>query len=285
MRFNSWRVPCASAAGQEALGGSPEWEFAGATFMLASASSANPINRRQTPAALPLLLLFAAEFQRFAPESVVDLADSTHALPVVSRFAEVASWECAGADGNCALQQATPDLRRFAKRILHLLLTSIAILLLWPLMLVIAVAVKLESLGPAIYPSLRVGKRGMLVVCHKFRKMIPGANRLRNNLLQLIRKYSLDELPGSWNVLKGDMSLVGPRPHPLENVAQYGPGHEKRLEVTPGITGLWQVTARENPSFETCMLLDLGYIRDWSLWLDCKILLRTIRVVSAGEGL
>ena len=80
------------------------------------------------------------------------------------------------------------------------------------------------------------------------------------------------------------MSLVGPRPHPLEDVEQYSSGHEQRLEVIPGMTGLWQVTARENPSFETCMLLDVRYIRNWSLLLDCKILLRTIPAVLAGEG-
>jgi len=101
---------------------------------------------------------------------------------------------------------------------------------------------------------------------------------------RFLRKCSLDELPQLWNVLKGDMSLVGPRPHPLEDVAWYKPGHEERLEVTPGITGLWQVTARRNPSFETCMLLDVGYIRNWSLLLDCEILLRTILVVLAREG-
>ena len=136
--------------------------------------------------------------------------------------------------------------------------------------------------------------------------MVPGADELRQKLNHLnqrrgpffkiandprvtrlgrfLRKFSLDELPQLWNVLKGDMSLVGPRPHPLEDVAQYAPGHEQRLEVTPGITGLWQVTARRNPSFEICMLLDVDYMRNWSLCLDCKILLRTIPVVFAGEG-
>src|SRR5256884_899197 len=149
-------------------------------------------------------------------------------------------------------------------------------------------------------------KRGAPFVCYKFRTMIPGANRLRQKLFHLnqrrgpffkmaddprvtrlgrfLRKCSLDELPQLWNVLKGDMSLVGPRPHPLEDVAWYKPGHEERLEVTPGITGLWQVTARRNPSFETCMLLDVGSIRNWSLLLDCEILLRTILVVLAREG-
>ena len=137
--------------------------------------------------------------------------------------------------------RAISALRRFAKRILDLLLASIAILLLWPLMLMIAVAVRLESQGPAIYPSLRVGKRGMLFAGYKFRTMIHGADRLRHKVLHLhprrgpffkmaddprvtrlggfLRKYSLDELTQPWNVLKGDMRLVGPRPHPLDDVA------------------------------------------------------------------
>lgn len=203
-------------------------------------------------------------------------------------------------------QEAIPTLGRLAKRVLDLLMSCAALLVLWPLMLVIAIAVKLESRGPAIYASLRVGKRGIPFVCYKFRTMVPEANRLRKELYHLnerrgpffkiakdprvtplgrfLRRYSLDELPQFWNVLKGDMSLVGPRPHPLEDVQQYSAGHEQRLEVTPGITGLWQVTARENPSFEACMLLDVGYIRNWSLLLDFKILLQTIPAVLAGEG-
>lgn len=203
-------------------------------------------------------------------------------------------------------REAIPTLGRLAKRVLDLLLSAAALLLLWPLMLVIVFAVKLESRGPAVYASLRVGKRGVPFVCYKFCTMVPGANRLRKALHHLnerrgpffkiandprvtplgrfLRKYSLDELPQFWNVLKGDMSLVGPRPHPLEDVEQYSAGHEQRLEVIPGMTGLWQVTARENPSFETCMQLDVGYIRNWSLLLDFKILLRTIPAVLAGEG-
>lgn len=203
-------------------------------------------------------------------------------------------------------REPLPTLGRLAKRILDLAMSSAAMLVLWPLMLLIAIAVKLESRGSTIYASLRVGKRGVPFVCYKFRTMVPDANRLRKELRHLnerrgpffkiandprvtplgrfLRKYSLDELPQFWNVLKGDMSLVGPRPHPLEDVEQYSAGHEQRLEVTPGITGLWQVTARENPSFETCMQLDVGYIRDWNLLLDFKILLQTIPAVLAGEG-
>ncbi|PYT76118.1 MAG: hypothetical protein DMG40_26860 [Acidobacteria bacterium] len=227
----------------------------------------------------------------------------------LATYASPASCDHANATSGWALQEeALPFLGRFFKRFLDLLLASIALVLLWPLMLVIAIAVSLESpRGPVIFASLRVGKRGVLFSCYKFRTMIPGANGLRRKLRHLnqrrgpffkiaddprvtrlgrfLRKYSLDELPQLWNVLKGDMSLVGPRPHPVEDVAQYGPGHEQRLEVTPGITGLWQITARQDPSFETCMLLDVGYIRRWSLLLDFKILLRTIPAVLAGEGL
>ena len=203
-------------------------------------------------------------------------------------------------------QEAIPTLGRLAKRVLDLVISSTALLTLWPLMILIAIAIRLESRGPAIYASLRVGKNGVPFTCYKFRTMVQGANRLRRKLRHLnqrrgpffkiandprvtplgcfLRKYSLDELPQFWNVLKGDMSLVGPRPHPLEDVQQYGAGHEQRLEVLPGMTGLWQVTARENPSFETCMKLDMGYIRHWSLFLDFKILLRTIPAVLAGEG-
>src|SRR5437763_1727598 len=199
--------------------------------------------------------------------SVLNLA--TYASPASSDHANTASgWELQ--------EEAIPFLGRFFKRFLDLLLASIALVLLWPLMLVIAIAVSLESLrGPVIFASLRVGKRGVLFSCYKFRTMIPGANGLRRKLWHLnqrrgpffkivddprvtrlgrfLRKYSLDELPQLWNVLKGDMSLVGPRPHPLDDVALYRPEHHSRLEVKPGLTGLWQVTARANPSFATCL--------------------------------
>jgi lipopolysaccharide/colanic/teichoic acid biosynthesis glycosyltransferase len=192
------------------------------------------------------------------------------------------------------------------KRIMDLLLSAIALLLLWPLLLVIALIVKLESAGPAIYPSLRAGKKGQTFVCHKFRTMINGADGLKNSLRyfnerqdpffkiaddprvtrlgHFLRKYSLDELPQFWNVLKGDMSLVGPRPHPVDDCVRYRSNDHKRLDVKPGITGLWQVVARTNPSFETCMTLDLEYMKHWSLLLDFKILMRTVPGVLAGEG-
>jgi lipopolysaccharide/colanic/teichoic acid biosynthesis glycosyltransferase len=192
------------------------------------------------------------------------------------------------------------------KRIIDVALSGIALLFLWPLLLVIAVAVKLESPGPIIYRSLRGGKKGQRFVCYKFQTMVDGADALKDSLRlfnerrepffkiandprvtrlgRFLRKYSLDELPQFWNVLKGDMSLVGPRPHPVDDCARYRPADHRRLDVKPGITGLWQVIARRDPSFETCMTLDLEYMKRWSLLLDCKILMRTVRAVLAGEG-
>ena len=199
-----------------------------------------------------------------------------------------------------------PCIGLLIKRVVDLLLSFVGFVALWPLMLAIALAVKLESPGPAVYRALRAGKQGRKFLCYKFRTMIAGADELKDNLRSLnqrrgpffkiaddprvthlgrfLRKYSLDELPQLWNVLKGDMSLVGPRPHPLDDVERYSPEHQRRLDVKPGLTGLWQIVARTNPSFQTCMVLDLGYIRNWSLLLDCKILMRTIPAVLAGEG-
>jgi lipopolysaccharide/colanic/teichoic acid biosynthesis glycosyltransferase len=193
------------------------------------------------------------------------------------------------------------------KRIVDISFSAIALLFLWPLLLVIALAIKLESPGSEIYPSLRAGKNGRPFFCYKFRTMFDGADELRDSLRKFnerrdpffkiaddprvtrlgrfLRKYSLDELPQFWNVLKGDMSLVGPRPHPVDDYARYRPEDHKRLDVKPGITGLWQVMARTNPSFETCMKLDLEYMRNWNLLLDLKILLRTVPAVLSGDGL
>jgi lipopolysaccharide/colanic/teichoic acid biosynthesis glycosyltransferase len=99
-----------------------------------------------------------------------------------------------------------------------------------------------------------------------------------------LRKFSIDELPQLLNVLRGEMSLVGPRPHPVDDFERYTLEHLRRLDVKPGVTGLWQVTARRDPSFDTNMVLDLEYIENWSSWLDFNILLRTIPAVLEGGG-
>ena len=194
----------------------------------------------------------------------------------------------------------------FLKTIMDSVLSAIGLLLLWPLMLLIAIAVKLESPGDFIYRSFRVGKGGRAFDCYKFRTMVAGADSQRESLRRFnqrrgplfkiaddprvtrlgsfLRKYSLDELPQLWNVLKGDMSLVGPRPHPVEDCVLYTSEDCRRLAIKPGVTGLWQVLARMHPSFDTCLMLDLAYIENWSLLLDCRILVKTIPAVFAGEG-
>jgi lipopolysaccharide/colanic/teichoic acid biosynthesis glycosyltransferase len=170
----------------------------------------------------------------------------------------------------------------------------------------IAGLIKLDPSGPVFYCAPRAGRKGKPFRCFKFRTMVSDADewkvRLRQSnerigpffkmasdpritrLGRLLRRYSLDELPQLWNVIKGEMSLVGPRPHPLDDVAGYGIEHLARLDVTPGITGLWQVTARRDPSFCRGMELDRQYIRTWSLGLDARILLRTFLAVVQGSG-
>ena len=147
---------------------------------------------------------------------------------------------------------------------------------------------------------------GQPFTCYKFRTMVQNADALRNHLLdanersgvlfkiandpritrvgRILRKYSLDEIPQFWNVLNGDMSLVGPRPPIPGEYEQYALDHLKRLHVPPGITGLWQVEARTNPSFESYINLDTQYVDNWNMWLDFKILLKTVAVVVAGTG-
>jgi lipopolysaccharide/colanic/teichoic acid biosynthesis glycosyltransferase len=170
----------------------------------------------------------------------------------------------------------------------------------------VAIAVKLDSHGPILYSSERIGKKGRVFHCTKFRTMVRDAEERRADVMHMnerdgvlfkisndprvtnvgrfLRKYSLDELPQFFNVLKGDMSIVGPRPPLASEVQEYKLGHLRRLDVTPGITGLWQVQARQDPSFDSYISLDVSYIDNWSIWLDLKIIVRTILVVFAGTG-
>lgn len=167
-------------------------------------------------------------------------------------------------------------------------------------------AVKLDSSGPVLYRAPRLGLKGRRFLCLKFRTMVTGSDALKEKLRacnerqgaffklthdprvtrvgQFLRRYSVDELPQLWNVAKGEMSLVGPRPHPVDDFARYRLEDWQRLEVLPGITGLWQVTARQNPSFELGMALDREYISSWNLWTDLRILCQTFSVVLGGGG-
>ena len=200
----------------------------------------------------------------------------------------------------------TPVIGFFLKRILDVFLSAFALLTLAPVLLAIAAAVKLESPGPVFYCSDRIGKKGRVFRCIKFRTMVADAERRRAEILHMnerdgvlfkvsndpritrfgrfLRKYSLDELPQFLNVLRGDMSMVGPRPPIASEVKRYDLSHLRRLDVLPGMTGLWQVQARQDPSFDSYISLDTAYIQNWSIWLDLKILIRTLSVVVGGTG-
>jgi len=199
-----------------------------------------------------------------------------------------------------------PELALIFKRGFDVLFSVLFLLVFSPLLLVIAIAVKLDSAGPALYKSERIGKKGRVFRCLKFRTMVQEADRLRDEMAHmnerdgvlfkvsndpritklghLLRKYSLDELPQFFNVLKGDMSVVGPRPPIASEVKEYKLNHLRRLDVTPGITGLWQVQGRQDPSFASYVSMDVNYIDNWNIWLDFKIIIRTIGVIFAGTG-
>lgn len=202
--------------------------------------------------------------------------------------------------------QAIPASGLIFKRWIDVAVSATGLLLISPLLALIAVLVKLESPGPVLYRSPRVGKKGRIFTCYKFRSMVQNAESVRSTLQgkneragilfkiagdpritkfgRILRRFSLDELPQLWNVLIGDMSLVGPRPPVPGEFRQYSLEHLRRLDVTPGLTGLWQVTARQNPSFDQYISLDLQYIENWSPMLDLKLLLRTLPVVLRGTG-
>jgi exopolysaccharide biosynthesis polyprenyl glycosylphosphotransferase len=199
-----------------------------------------------------------------------------------------------------------PELALMLKRVVDVLFSILALAIFAPVMLAIAIAIRLDSHGPAFYASERLGKKGRVFRCLKFRTMVRDADKRQAEMMHMnerqgvlfkisndpritplgrfLRKYSLDELPQFFNVLKGDMSVVGPRPPLASEVREYKLSHLRRLDVTPGITGLWQVQGRQDPSFDSYISLDVTYIENWSVWLDIKIILRTVAVVFAGTG-
>lgn len=191
------------------------------------------------------------------------------------------------------------------KRLLDILGASLALVVLSPLLLGIAAAVRLREGPPVLFRQTRVGLHGRPFVLYKFRTMIPDAEERLAELLaaneidghafklsndprltrtgRLLRKTSLDELPQFWNVLRGEMSIVGPRPPLPREVESYDLWHRRRLSMKPGITGLWQVSARREEDFDRWVELDLAYIDRWSLWLDLTIMVRTIPAMLQGR--
>ena len=216
----------------------------------------------------------------------------------------------AGFDGRLELEfQSLPDrsLTMVAKRLVDVVGASIGILLLLPAFIACAFAVRLTSQGPILYPQIRVGRHGRLFRCLKFRTMRTGAHqlqaKLRQNSIQdgpafkipndpritpvgaWLRRYSLDELPQMFNVLFGDMSLVGPRPPIPAEVDRYAWWQRRRISVVPGLTCVWQVWGRNQVSFKRWVEMDLYYIDNWSLWLDIKLIAHTVRTVVRGTGM
>jgi exopolysaccharide biosynthesis polyprenyl glycosylphosphotransferase len=201
-----------------------------------------------------------------------------------------------------------PERRLYAvsKRMFDCVLASVLLVLSAPLWVVVAALIRLTSPGPIIFRQRRCGRWGEEFTCYKFRTMIDGAELTRQELDALnevdgpvfkirddprvtrvgrfLRRSSIDELPQLWNVLRGDMSIVGPRPPLPEEVARYRPRDYQRLAVTPGLTCLWQIKGRSQIKFDEWVRLDLEYIRRRSFWLDLAIVLRTIPAVLSGRG-
>ncbi len=198
------------------------------------------------------------------------------------------------------------EFRHPQKRVFDLIVASLLLFLLLPLMAVIAVLIKRDSKGPVFYLSSRYGRLGQEFLMYKFRSMVSNADDLQSQLQhqnqvdgpifkirsdprvtefgKFLRKFSLDEIPQLINVLKGQMSLVGPRPFPIEQIQKEDLRQLKRLQVRPGITGLWQIRGRSDISFSRLIKWDIWYINNWSFWLDINILLQTIPVVVRAKG-
>jgi exopolysaccharide biosynthesis polyprenyl glycosylphosphotransferase len=202
--------------------------------------------------------------------------------------------------------QPIPAFEFFIKRLIDLTIATSLFVLSLPVLLLAALAIQLDSPGPVVYTAWRVGRKGRKFRFYKLRTMISDADAYKDKLRSMnlrkgatfkiaqdpritrvgrfLRRFSIDEIPQLLNVLKGDMSMVGPRPHPLDDYNQYELGDLRRLDVLPGITGLWQISARHDPSFATNVLLDLEYIENWNIWLDIKILLSTVPEILKGSG-
>lgn len=205
-------------------------------------------------------------------------------------------------------QFATQGLRvsRIAKGVLDRAVAFVALLVALPVLLAVALAIRLTSSGPVFYSQARVGRGGTTFRFYKFRTMVDGADRMVEDLVdhndcdrvlfkmhedpritgigRWLRRFSLDELPQLWNVLRGDMSIVGPRPALPTEVDAYEDAVHLRHVVKPGLTGLWQVSGRSDLSWEEAVGLDLHYVENWSLVLDSKILVKTIPAVVTGRG-
>jgi lipopolysaccharide/colanic/teichoic acid biosynthesis glycosyltransferase len=201
---------------------------------------------------------------------------------------------------------AAPSLKLGIKRIIDVVGAVVAIFLLSPVFISATAAVKLSSRGPVFFGQRRTGKDGVEFTFYKFRSMRVNADAERDQLLELneidgpvfkiredprltkvgrfLRRTSIDELPQLWNVITGEMTLVGPRPLPTEEAAMCTRWESQRIKVKPGITGIWQVSGRSDLDFETWVRMDLEYIEHWSLGMDLVLLMKTVPAVLSGRG-
>ena len=192
------------------------------------------------------------------------------------------------------------------KRLIDIICSFVGILVLSPLFIIIAIIIKFTSKGPVFFSQKRVGRNGKEFDMYKFRSMVVNAEELKEKLAaqnemsgpmfkmkddprvtkvgKFIRKTSIDELPQLWNILKGDMSLVGPRPSLPKEVAQFDEWMYKRLEVKPGLTCYWQVSGRNNIDFEDWMKLDIRYVEEKNLWIDIKLIFKTVGVLFGDKN-
>jgi Undecaprenyl-phosphate galactose phosphotransferase WbaP len=245
------------------------------------------------------------------------IADHLYTIPQVHVLTELTGlpdqWNPQRLDGLAGIhlqQNLMLPLPRFTKRVMDLVAATVGGILLLPLLFYIAVAVKMSSRGPVLYANDRIGRGGRRFRMWKFRSMFTDGDAVLEDYLdahpdyreewettqklrtdpritrigRFIRKTSLDELPQLWNVLRGDMSIVGPRPILLNEEAKYGEYYGLYTMVSPGITGMWQVCGRGNTSYDERLQLVAYYVRNWSLWLDLYLLMKTARIVLFGRG-
>jgi exopolysaccharide biosynthesis polyprenyl glycosylphosphotransferase len=250
-----------------------------------------------------------------AQPDVTQLIYDLQALPVNVRvvpdyfdlaFLQVRVEDFGGMPMLSLKEPSLDPFQRLTKRVFDLVLTPLLLIPVLPLMGVVAVAIKLDSPGPVLFKQERVGEGGRLFGMYKFRSMVADAERRQDEVIstdnddhilykhpddprvtrvgRFVRRHSLDELPQFFNVLKGEMSLVGPRPEMPWLVDRYEPWQRKRFEVPQGLTGWWQVGGRADKPMHLHTEEDLFYIRNYSLWLDIQILWRTISTVISGRG-
>ncbi|MCA9073556.1 MAG: undecaprenyl-phosphate galactose phosphotransferase WbaP [Planctomycetaceae bacterium] len=221
------------------------------------------------------------------------------------------SYDCIGFTGIQIHDRLLSPVNRASKRLLDILIATIGLVISLPIFAVAAVVLSIRSPGPVFYGHPRTGHKGLRFKAWKIRTMVTNAAevfeelmendpaareewnrthklkrdpRIVGGIIRLLRRTSLDELPQLWNVLKGEMSLVGPRPLPDDEIERYGEALPVFMRVRPGITGLWQVSGRNNTAYDDKVRLDIYYVRNWSLWLDYYIVLRTLKTVILREG-